>query len=120
MHLSSFNALILLQYGADINAVCDEHKTSVSFTCISDDANILSLLISHGADINIRDNDGRLPWQYACMFRHEKCLAVLKKHGAKFGDEAIKRNQVDLVGTYFRYIIVGQSCLYFYSLTPIF
>jgi ankyrin repeat protein len=62
---------VLLDHGADINAVCDNGKTvlhSAVVEMLSPDIEIIQFLLSHGVDANQRDGLEMTALDYAVAF----------------------------------------------------
>jgi ankyrin repeat protein len=76
-------AALLLQRGANANAVDDYKETPLHEAACSGRANIARLLIDHGADVNQRDCGGRTPLRLAEFHRHGVVASLLRQHEAE-------------------------------------
>lgn len=56
---------VLLERGADPNAICKQGRTPLSYASEGGHVAILRLLLGEGADPNVMDNSGRSPLYYA-------------------------------------------------------
>lgn len=56
---------VLLERGADPNAICKQGRTPLSYASEGRHVAILRLLLGEGADPNVMDNSGRSPLYYA-------------------------------------------------------
>ena len=68
---------LLLEHGADVNAVNSEGATALHVGVISGHSVIVSELFKHGADPTLTDRAGWLPLHYAVDAGDEECLRVL-------------------------------------------
>ncbi len=64
LHFASENGYpdcmkMLLEHGADVNAVCARGRTSLHLTCKLSYADCVQLLLDHGANVDLQDNEGR-------------------------------------------------------------
>lgn len=64
-------AKILIDAGADVNALCDKSQEPLSAVCqlaLGDSCRLVELLVNHGADIDHVDKDGYTPFGMLCLF----------------------------------------------------
>ena len=54
-------AEVLIEAGAEVNAVCEHGTTAAHLACSWGDADVLELLYANGADLTLKDNDGMTP-----------------------------------------------------------
>lgn len=73
---------MLLNFGADVNALDDEGETPLMRLDDDADAELVRLLIKHGAKINVVDNNGNTALISAAEYADAKILQVLMESGA--------------------------------------
>ena len=71
MHYACYHGSIncvelLLDLGADVNAVDKDGKSVLTYAVYSGDMRIVKKLLIHGADKAIKDVDGNSPYNFAC------------------------------------------------------
>ncbi|CAH1798926.1 unnamed protein product [Owenia fusiformis] len=72
-------AKLLLDHGADVNAVNNNGKTALMYAgSVNDSVECANLLIAYGANIDARDNDGAT----ALIHAKSKCMCLLVDKGA--------------------------------------
>lgn len=75
---------LLIDRGADVNAVCLHGRTPLMMAVGSDDSTIeiASKLLENGAKVNVQDNNGRTPLMGAVLSRRGDLVTLLLEHGA--------------------------------------
>lgn len=68
---------VLLERGADLNAICKQGRTPLSYAAATGDVAILSLLLGASADPKLTDNIGRSPLYYAVQAGSIDAVVVL-------------------------------------------
>jgi ankyrin repeat protein len=74
-------AQILLEHGADVNAVSDSGTPLYYASCFGR-VEVLRLLLEHGADVHIRAPGRQTPFQRATSDGYTKIAQLLSEHGA--------------------------------------
>ncbi len=74
-------AKLLIEKGANINALNDSHKTPLHWAISTSNIRGVKLLIEHKADINIKDNDGKTPYDLteALYYRDKKAALEIRQ-----------------------------------------
>ena len=85
-------AEILIDKGADVNAMSDIGRTPLYWAADSGYKEIIELLIAKGADVNAKTNDEKTLLDMANdpnkRNKNKRFIAdLLRKHGAKTGEE---------------------------------
>ena len=75
-------ARILLQQGADVDAVDNLGETPLISAAKAAQSHFVQLLLDHGANINHEDSDGQTPLSWARWRGHTKTVAFLLLSGA--------------------------------------
>lgn len=82
-------AQFLIDNGADVNAVCDDHcekwdngKTALIFAAEKDSKEVASILINNGADIRANDANGISVLSYAAFYNAKNVADILIAHCA--------------------------------------
>jgi ankyrin repeat protein len=99
---------VLLDHGADINAVCDYGKTVLheAFKKVhSPDLEVIQLLLSHGVDANKRDNNQKTALDYA-VTSTESHRVVNMLFDARAHDQLISADYV----TFLHYAVYHGNC----------
>jgi len=74
---------LLLDYGADVNAVDTYTKWgSLHFACNDDHVECAKLLIANGADVNLKGSDNWTPLHHSCNNSNSECTQLLISHNA--------------------------------------
>jgi len=76
-------AELLIEKGANIDAVDRKGKTPLAHAAYSGYKELSELLISKGADVNAIDNKGRTPLDWANYSRYKDLMELLIKHGGE-------------------------------------
>jgi ankyrin repeat protein len=76
---------LLLEDGADPNAVTKDGLTPLHMAAMNGDIQIAQMLLSHGAKINARDAKGWTPLDRAEKWDHPNLALILRSKGAKAG-----------------------------------
>ena len=93
LHQACYNghrdiAELLLDYGADIEAVTSYFLTPLKLACVKGHASTTKLLLDRGSDVNAASCDyGNTALHNACEGGHSNCVKELLAHGA---DRTIK------------------------------
>ncbi|KAI0289225.1 hypothetical protein BC826DRAFT_634504 [Russula brevipes] len=74
---------ILLDHGADINALDAHHKTPLYRAVENGRLDLVRVLLGHGADVHIRGGGNQTPFQVAQSREHMEIAQLLLKHGAE-------------------------------------
>ena len=77
---------LLLQYGADVNLMCREGRTALSYAAGNGCATITKALLDHKADMNMKC---KLKWSPLSHASHEgrtSCVSILLRHGCEVED----------------------------------
>lgn len=74
--------LLLLEHGADPNAVDEEGRSALWLSLENSQFEILDILLAHGADIDLKDKDGSTPLMKFAYLNRYKRLQWLLEHGA--------------------------------------
>ena len=69
---------LLLDLGADVNAVDKDGKSVLTYAVYSGDMRIVKKLLIHGADKAIKDVDGNSPYNFACEMNKRQIVHLLK------------------------------------------
>jgi ankyrin repeat protein len=75
-------AFILLDQGADANALLADHSTALMHAAYFDDAELVRALLDAGADPNIRNNYGAFALSEASQNGNAEIVKMLLEHGA--------------------------------------
>ena len=87
-------AKLLIENGADVNAVTDEKDTALHFVAIHGHVDVAALLLQNGADVNaVHDEKWWTPLGFAAQKGHVDIAKVLIQNGADLN--AIERNKKD-------------------------
>jgi ankyrin repeat protein len=70
---------LLLDRGADVNAVDDCDDTPLFWSIASGERKIVRLLLDNGASLELTNSEGRTPLQHAVYKDQEKIAALLRK-----------------------------------------
>ncbi|KAG2180895.1 hypothetical protein INT43_008475 [Umbelopsis isabellina] len=54
---------LLVEKGADVNALTNDHETPLHYACLSERADAAKYLIDHGCDVSIKDEEGNTAQQ---------------------------------------------------------
>ena len=72
LHYASCNEInapetivVLLHYGADINAKDENGLTPLHYAVRRNDQEVVKVLLNEGANVNVKDNDGLTPLHFA-------------------------------------------------------
>ena len=69
---------LLMDLGADVNAVDKDGKSVLTYAVYSGDARIVKKLLIKGADKKIKDIDGNTPYNYAYQMNKRQIIHLLK------------------------------------------
>lgn len=69
---------LLLDLGADVNAIDKDGKSVLTYAVYSGDMRIIKKLLIHGADKTIKDVDGNSPYSYAFEMNKRQIVHLLK------------------------------------------
>jgi euchromatic histone-lysine N-methyltransferase len=70
-------AHVLVQAGAELDAIDDEQNTPLMLACIKGKANVVRYLLSAGADLTLRGDDGMTCLHLATQSGHLECVHVI-------------------------------------------
>ncbi len=73
---------VLLEAGADIEALADEGDTALTFAASKGHASIVQVLVNAGADVEAADFEGERSLMYASSGGYESCVRALLEAGA--------------------------------------
>lgn len=76
-------ARILLQKGANVDALDNEGDSALSFAALNSYENIMKMLLEHGANVNIVGYDGRTTLMLSVASGSEEIISTLIDRGAK-------------------------------------
>jgi ankyrin repeat protein len=90
LHLAAFHgdyrtSELLVEAGADVNAVCESGTTPLhKATVIGSEGSekVVELLIAHGAKVNVEDQGGNTPLHESAWRGYEHIVTLLLSHGA--------------------------------------
>ena len=71
---------ILVQAGAEVNALDDKNETSLMIAAINGYADIIRYLLVAGSDLSLAGDDGMTALHYATQNGHVECAHVLLSH----------------------------------------
>ena len=72
---------LLIDLGADINAVDSENKSVLFYAAVGGNIRIIKKLLIHGADKTIKDHENKTPYDIAKERKHhEMCKLLQSKH----------------------------------------
>lgn len=74
---------LLLDNGANVDAVCSEGQTALHYAAKNDSMGIINLLLDHGASVNREDLDGQRPLAVAIVSENLPAARVLLERGAE-------------------------------------
>lgn len=69
---------LLLDLGADVNAIDKDGKSVLTYAVYSGDMRIVKKLLIYGADKTIKDVDGNSPYNFACEMNKSQIIHLLK------------------------------------------
>lgn len=69
---------LLIDLGADVNALDKDGKSVLTYAVYSGDMRIVKKLLIYGADKTIKDADGNSPYNYACEMNKSQIVHLLK------------------------------------------
>ena len=72
----------LIARGTEVNAVTEDHVTSLHFAVCNNSAEVVKYLISQGADVNMKDDDGCTPLHCAARYGETGLAKILIDSGA--------------------------------------
>ena len=102
---------LLIDLGADVNAVDCENKSVLFYACVGGDIHIVKKLLIYGADKTIKDDDNKLPYDIA--LEKNKCeIASLLKHKTVI-TRLCSFELGSIVGIRHDYMILFLYCLYY-------
>ena len=102
---------LLIDLGADVNAVDCEHKSILFYACVGGDIHIVKKLLIHGADKTICDDDNKLPYDIAVEKNQHEIAALLKRKTAITRLCSFELGSI--VGIRHDYMILFLYCLYY-------
>jgi len=70
----------LLEHGADIDALDDDHATPLHHASHEGCVNGARLLLDHGANVHLENKRGRTPFQVASERGYEEITQLLSEH----------------------------------------
>ena len=74
---------LLMEYGADVNLVCDFGVTPLSDACANGFDDAVEMFLDAGADYTILNSYNQLPLHLACdIHGNVECIRLLLEHGA--------------------------------------
>jgi ankyrin repeat protein len=73
---------MLLDHGADVDAMKMDHFTALHYASHFDLFDIAKALLDQGATVNERNDDGRTAFQIAAMRGHRTIMRLLSEYGA--------------------------------------
>jgi ankyrin repeat protein len=73
---------VLLEYGANPNALSNKKETPTHWAVSKSDLTQLGYLIQYGANLNIQDEKGKTPLHWAVHFNSLPTVTFLVEHGA--------------------------------------
>ena len=75
--------LLLLEHGADINALSDGGWTPLHLASSRPHVEVVRLLLEHDADVEVKTNEGKTALQIAADHGYDKIVELLRDHRAK-------------------------------------
>ena len=75
-----FATLLLLDHGADVDALNNFYSTPLSLAAHSGSIKATRLLLEYGASVHLQDIEGRTPLEVALMESHEEVTQLLLEH----------------------------------------
>src|SRR6266404_566987 len=75
-------ALILLQHGADINALDNSRRSALRRASENGRVDVVKFLLEQQADVNVQDDEGASPLHRAAMSGFREACRLLLMHGA--------------------------------------
>ena len=76
-------AQILLDRGADVNALSTAGQTALHIAGLRGDTQMAQILLQHGARTDLTDGHGHSPGDLATLQNHADFVALLREHGAR-------------------------------------
>lgn len=77
-------AHLLIQYGADVNAITIYSDTPLFYAVSKTNLPLVSLLLKCGAKIDLKNDEGKTPYDLAVQLHHLEIAEILKGNGEKF------------------------------------
>jgi hypothetical protein len=81
-HLLPNVARLLLEHGADVDALTDDGLTPLHMAVESGRVEVARVLLEHGANVGAEDNEGKTPFQIASAGGNDEIMKLLSEHGA--------------------------------------
>ena len=72
---------LLLEHGADVNAVTEDKKTALHFAAQNDDEDMVRKMIEKGLFLDAEDKDGWTPLHEAAYYGSEDAAQILTEKG---------------------------------------
>jgi ankyrin repeat protein len=76
-------AQLLLEYGADMNALRNDRSTPLHVAARLGRVEVVHLLLEHGANVGAENDHGKTASQVASEMGHEEIMKLLSEHGTK-------------------------------------
>ena len=74
---------LLLEHGADINALQNNHSTPLHVAARLGRVEVVHVLLEHGANVGAEDNGGKTAYHIAEGRRHHEIMRLLSEHRAR-------------------------------------
>jgi palmitoyltransferase len=102
---------LLIDLGADVNAVDCENKSVLFYACVGGDVHIVKKLLIYGADKTIKDDDNKLPYDIA-VEKNKYEIAMLLKNKT-FITRLCSFELGSIIGIRHDYMILILYCIYY-------
>ena len=75
---------LLLEHGADVQAVAEDRKTALHFAAQRGEENLMKSMIERGLSPNVEDKDGWRPLHEAAYYGSKDAVVYLAENGQSF------------------------------------